>query len=463
VTPHVEKFAPDGERSPQMLRIEWHHGNVSPVMSGPPQKPSIRVPARLGNSLILAFVIVFGGWGYFAPLDGGAVAPGVFNPDSGKKTIQHLEGGIIAEMRVREGETVTIGQPLVVLESTQARATHEALVQQRWSLLARKARLEAESAGQNRIELPPELLSADPQIRNIVEAQQEVFDARRSLHATRKNVLAQRIEQLTQQIKGNEAQLESTSRQIEFVSEELQAKEYLVGRGLMPKPEALRLKRVDAEIAGKRGEYLATIARLGQEIGETKMQILSLDAERTDQIAADAEKVRADLTEVTEKLLGSADVLQRTVVIAPVSGTVVDVKFKTIGGVVQRGEPIMSIVPSSDELIIEAQVTQVDRKAVHSGLQAQIHLSAYSSRLVPKIPGTVRTVAADRLIDDTTHQPYYLARVAIDRQTLKRLAPTVDLIPGMPVEVLIVTETRTMFDYISKPFRDAFWRSFREI
>ena len=426
-------------------------------------KPNIRVPARLGNALILAFATVFGGWGYFAPLDGGAVAPGVINPDSGKKTIQHLEGGIIAEMRVREGEAVTIGQPLVVLESTQARAAHESLVQQRWSLLARKARLDAESGEQNRIEWPPELLSADRQIRSIVEAQQEVFDARRLTHATKKSVLAQRIEQLTQQIKGNEAQVESTSRQIDFISEELQAKEYLVARGLIPKPEALRLRRVDAEISGKRGEYLAAIARLGQEIGEAKLQILSVDAERADQIATDAEKVRADLTEVTEKLHTSADVLQRTVVVAPVSGTVVDVKFKTVGGVVQRGEPIMSIVPSSDELIIEGRVTPLDRKAVHSGLQAQIHLSAYSSRVVPKIPGTVRTVSADRLIDDTTHQPYYLARVAVDRQMLERLAPTVDLIPGMPVEVLIVTERRTMFDYISKPFRDAFWRSFREI
>src|SRR5215831_17374164 len=344
-----------------MLPIERHRLGRQ---RGPPLKPSIRVPARLGYALILAFAIVFGGWGYFVPLDGGAVAPGVINPDSGKKTVQHLEAGIIAEMRVREGETVTIGQPLVVLESTQARATHESLLLQRWSLLARRARLEAESGAQNRIELPPELLSADRQIRSIVEAQQEVFEARRLLHATRKSVLAQRIEQLTQQIKGNEAQLESALAQLEFVSEELQAKEYLVARGMMPKPEALRLKRVDAEIWGKRGEYLATIARLGQEIGETKMQILSIDAERTDQIADDAEKVRADLTEVTEKLLASADVLQRTVVVAPVSGTVVDVKFKTIGGVVQRGEPIMSIVPSSDELIIEAQVTQVDRKAV---------------------------------------------------------------------------------------------------
>src|SRR5258708_4419767 len=224
--------------------------------------PSVHVPARWGNMLIVAFLVVFGGWGYFAPLDGGAVAPGVINPDSGKKTLPHLERGIIAEMRVRGGEAVTFGHPLLLLESTQARAASDPPVEQRWALLARKARLEAESAGQNQIDLPPELISTDRRIRSVVEAQQEVFDARRLTYATRKNVLGQRIEQLTQQINGNEAQVESASRQIEFVSEELRAKEYLVGRGLMAKPEALRLRRVDAELSGKRGEYLAASARL---------------------------------------------------------------------------------------------------------------------------------------------------------------------------------------------------------
>jgi HlyD family secretion protein/epimerase transport system membrane fusion protein len=426
-------------------------------------KPSVAVPARWGNMLILVFVVVFVGWGYLAPLDGGAVAPGVINPDSGKKTIQHLEGGIIADLPVHEGQAVKAGQPLVVLESTQARATHEALVQQRLSLLARKARLDAEKADHSRIDLPEELRSPEPQIRTIVEAQQEVFDTRRTTHASRRDILAQKIEQLVQQIKGYEAQVESASRQLGFVTEELTAKEYLVGRGLSPKPEALRLKRTDAEISGKRGEYVSEIARARQQIGESRMQILGVDAERADQIAADAEKVRAELTDVNEKLQASADVVKRTVVTAPVSGTVVDIKFKTIGGVVQRGEPIMSIVPLGDELIIEARLTPIDVKAVHSGLQAQVHLSAYSSRIVPKIPGIVRTVSADRLMDDATHQPYYLTRVAVDRDTLHRLAPSVDLIPGMPVEVLVVTERRTMLEYLAKPFREALWRSFREI
>jgi HlyD family secretion protein/epimerase transport system membrane fusion protein len=396
-------------------------------------------------------------------LDGGAVAPGVINPDSGKKTIQHLEGGIIAELPVREGQAVKMGQTLAVLESTQARATHETLVQQRLSLLARQARLDAERAGESRIQWPPELRSSDKQIRDIVVAQQEVFDARRSTHATRQDILAQRVEQLLQQIQGSEAQVESASRQLEFVGEELKAKEYLVARGMMPKPEALRLKRAEAEIVGRRGEHVAEVARAREKIGEAKIQILSVEAERADQIAAEQDKVRAELAEVNEKLQASADVVKRTVAIAPVNGTVVDIKFRTIGGVVQRGESIMSIVPEGDEMIIEARLQPRDVKAVHSGFEAKVRFTAYSSRNVPNVPGTVRTVSADRLMDETKHEPYYLVRVAVDRELVKRRAPSVDLIAGMPVEVLVVTERRTMLDYLAKPFSDALWRSFREI
>jgi membrane fusion protein, type I secretion system len=351
----------------------------------------------------------------------------------------------------------------VVLESTQARAAHEALVQQQLSLLARKARLEAEKAGAARIEWPAPLLTAQAGVKAMVDAQQEVFETRRQTHESRREILAQRIEQLQHQIRGYQAQVLSATRQIGFVAEELSAKEYLVGRGLVPKPEALRLKRTDAEIAGKMGEFEAEIARGYQQIGEARMQILAIDAERADQIAGDFEKVRSELAELNEKLQASADVVRRTVVPAPVDGTVVDIKFRTLGGVVQRGEPILSIVPTGDELIVEARLTPIDVKAVHAGLEARLNLSAWSSRLVPKIPGTVRTVSADRLTDEATRQPYYLARVAVDRPTLQRMAPGIDLIPGMPVEVLIVTERRTMLDYLLRPFDDALWRSFREI
>jgi HlyD family secretion protein len=445
-------------------RIASPYTRLSPVsVTFGPLKPDIRRPARYGKVLILIFVVILVGWGGLVYLDGGAVAPGVINPDSGKKTIQHLEGGIIAELPVREGQAVKMGQTLAVLESTQARATHEALVQQRLSLLARQARLDAERAGESRIQWPQELRSSDQQIRDIVVAQQKVLDARRSTDATRRDILAQRVEQLLQQIQGSEAQVESASRQIEFIGEELKAKEWLVARGMMPKPEALRLRRAEAEIVGRRGEHVAEISRAREKIGEAKIQILSVEAERADQIAAEQDKVRAELAEVNEKLQASADVVKRTVVIAPVNGTVVDIKFRTIGGVVQRGDPIMSIVPESDEMIIEARLQPRDVKAVHSGLEAKVRFTAYSSRNVPNVPGTVRTVSADRLMDETNHEPYYLVRVAVDRELVKRRAPSVDLIAGMPVEVLVVTERRTMLDYLAKPFTDALWRSFREI
>ena len=164
-----------------------------------------------------------------------------------------------------------------------------------------------------------------------------------------------------------------------------------------------------------------------------------------------------------EKLRASQDVLRREIVTAPVDGVVVEMKFKTVGGVVQRGERILDIVPSEDSLVIEAHVTPIDVKAVHRGLPATIRLPAYSSRTTPMLPGEVESVSADRLIDPATHQPYYLARVRIDRQRMHELAPHVHLIAGMPADVLIVTEHRTMFDYLFQPFREALWQSFREM
>ena len=241
---HMRRIAPPSART--WLTVPAVAPSVMPVAP----RPAVHAPARWGVALVVFFVLAFGSWGCLVPLDGGAVAPGVVNPDSGKKTIQHLEGGIIAELPVREGERVKAGQPLVVLESTQARAAHETLVQQQlsllaskarleaeraglarieWpaelrpelSLLARKARLEAERAGLSRTEWPAELRAAQANIKPIVDAQQEVFDTRRQTHASRREILAQRIEQLVHQIRGYEAQVLSASKQIDFVAEEL--------------------------------------------------------------------------------------------------------------------------------------------------------------------------------------------------------------------------------------------------
>ena len=426
-------------------------------------KRNIRGPNRIGLSIVVAFMATFVVWGILTPLAGGALAPGVLAPVQGKKVVQHLEDGIIAELRVHDGDIVEVGQSLVVLENVQARANHDALQQQRWSLLAKQARLQAESEGRSEIEWPFELQPTDPNIVTIINAQRMVFDTRETDLITRKNILHQRIDQLSEQIKGIEAQVDSASGQLELIAEELQGKEILLRQGLMPKPEYLRLKRTKVEIEGRRGEYLAQIAKARQEISEAQLQIVKADAERATQVASESDSVRADLTSTVEKMRSSEDVLKRTLVTAPVSGTVVNLNFKTIGGVVEKGRPILEIVPSNDALVIEARTTPLDVKAVHNGLNAQIHFTAYSSRSTPRIPGTVQSVSADRLLDSNTNQPYYLVKVTVDREAMGRLAPNVKLIPGMPADVLIITEHRTMFDYLFQPFLETFRRSFHEV
>jgi HlyD family secretion protein/epimerase transport system membrane fusion protein len=426
---------------------------------------TIRGPLRTGMALILVFLGGFLVWGAIVPIAGGAVAPGVISPDGNRRIVQHLEGGIISALRVRDGDKVTAGQTLVVLESIQPRTVFNALQHQYYTLLAVQARLLAEQAGQEQVDFPAELLAAlsNPDLRRIVEGQRLMFVVRRAAHEHRTQVLRQRIEQSREQIGALRAQLTSAEQQLVLIADELRGKEQLLRQGLVPRPEVLRLQRTQAEIQGRWGEHQGMIARAGQVIGETEMQILALDSERLDKVAEQFDKVRVELSSVTERLQASRDVLTRTVVTAPISGNVVNLRFMSVEGVIRPGEPILDIVPDEEKLLIDARVSPVDIDVVHIGLTAQVRLTAYSSRGLPRINGVVRSVSADRLVDQATSQPYYLARVEVDREELERLGSAVELVPGMPAEVLIVRTERTMLRYLLEPFRDAFRRSFREI
>ncbi len=220
-------------------------------------------------------------------------------------------------------------------------------------------------------------------------------------------------------------------QRLEIVADELKGKEFLFEKMLIPKPQMLAVRRAQAEIVGDRGEYLAAIARGGQQIGETELEIVTLDAERADEIAGDLDKVRGELAKVKEQLGASGDTLKRTLIAAPVSGTVVGLRFKTRGGVIQRGEPILDIVPANEDLLIDARVAPTDIDVVHPGLLAQVHLSAYSHRRsMPNIEGKVRSVSADSLRDEKTGMSYYLARVEVDREQLSGWTWTCSSCPG---------------------------------
>lgn len=425
---------------------------------------AVEGPVGRGTMLIALMLSTLWLWAYFAPLDGGAIAQGVVSPDGNKKTVQHLEGGIIARLDVRDGDSVQKGQPLVVLDSVQPRAMFEALQQESRTLVATRARLEAEKAGGGaKPAFPPEVLAAtDPDTRRIVADQQHLFRTRLEMHEARGSVLGQRIAQLEEQIRGFEAQVASADKQVALIAEEVKAKKHLLMLTLIPKPEVLKLERAEAEISGRRGEYVANIARARQQIGETQLQLLSVEAERSDQVAVQLDEVRRRQAEIEQRLETSRDILQRTVVTAPTEGIVLNMKFKTTGGVVLKGEPILDIVPANDVLLIDARISPNDIDIVRIGLPAFVHLSAYSSRITPKVNGTVKMVSADRLTDEVTKQPYFLARVEVARAEIERLTPKVELIPGMPAEVMIVTDRRTLLGYLMKPFLDAWRRSFRE-
>ena len=424
---------------------------------------SLRWPFRLGLVVMSFFVFAFVGWGAVVPLAGGAVAPGIISPDGNRRTVQHLEGGIIAQLMVRDGDVVSVGQPLVLLESLQPKATHDMLLAQQWTLLATHARLVAEQSGLTEVQFPAVLRnSTDERLQVVLEGQRRLFDDRLATHTARKGVLRQRIEQLNEQVKGLQAQVDSSNIQLQLIAEELVGKELLLLKNFITKPEVLKLRRAVAEIEGRRGEYLGAIARAQQQIGETQLQILMTDAERTDQVTTRLEQLRVELATVTEKLNASVDILKRTTINAPIAGVVLNMRFKTNGGVLKPAEPILDIVPAEDTLLIDARVSPVDIDVVRVGLQAKVQLTAYSGRSMPRVNGIVKTVSADRIVDEGSRQPYYLARVHVDREEIHQLHAGIELIPGMPAEVLIVTGERTMAEYLFQPFLDALWRSFRE-
>jgi HlyD family secretion protein len=436
---------------------EWNYEAEVPQL-----QDSLRKPKRNGYAIMLVFVGGFTAWAAMAPLSGAAVAPGVISPTSSRKTVQHLEGGIVRALKVREGEKVAVGQPLVELDPLQSNSNFQAVMNQQLNLIARQARLEAERDNAEAITFPAEL-SKDGQLSPIAKSQVQIFDARRTARQSRTDVLGKRVAQLSEQIAGVRAQADSTAFQQQLIKEELASKMVLVEKGLMPKPEALRLQREESALSGRHAEYMAEIGRSEQQLAEAKLQMQSADAEYFDDVIAQADKVRSELTDNAERLRASEDVLKRTMITAPVSGTVINMRAKTLGGIVSRGEAILEIVPSEDALLIDAHVYPNDIHRVHAGLAAEIHLAGYSSRILPKIYGVVRSVSPDRVTDPNNGlQHYYLARVEVDRDKLKKDAPNVELIAGMSADVVIIAEERTMLDYLLQPLKSALRRGMRE-
>jgi HlyD family secretion protein/epimerase transport system membrane fusion protein len=417
-----------------------------------------------GVAVIAFFVGVGVLWGGSAPIAGAAIAPGVVSPDGRRRTVQHLEGGIIHQILVSAGDRVSVGQPLIVLEETQALADYRRILVQRRTYAAMQARLEAEQASAPEVTFPDWLAadSGEVEVAEILDTQRTLFATRRAAQESRASIMRQRIAQLEEQIGGLEAQIDSENRQLALIASEVRDVQELVDRGLERRSRLLSLQRQQADIEGRIGANQAAIAQARQTIGETELQILNLEADRQDEIANELNQVRFERAGIEQDLSRTQDILARTSITAPINGIVVENRFTTVGGVIRPGEPIMDIVPQEEELLIDARVSPNDIDSIQIGMTAQVILSAYSQRRLPRIDGTVRSISADRLVDEVTGQPYFLARVEVNPEELAELEGQISLTAGMPAEVYILTGERTALEYLMEPVIQSFRRAFRE-
>ena len=434
---------------------------VAPADGAP--SDSIRNVAMAGWLIIAIFFGGIGTWAVTAPLNGAVVANAVIKVDGNRKSVQHLDGGIVKELHVREGERVLTGDLLIVLDETQARAEYDVLSQEYAVLRATEARLVAELNHSAELAMPEDLKARadEPYVKSIWKGQVSQFDTRRASLDGQRNVIREKINQLGSQIVGSEAQVKSFTDQINSVKAEAKSIASLVERGLIARPRILQLERTAFGLEGQIADANANIAKARQAIAEQQQQIAQLDNDRLTDVTKDLRDTQAKELEVLPKAMNARAVLSRMEIRAPYTGRVVGLNVFSVGGVIQRGDKILDIVPDEDSLTIEAQVAVDDISDVHPDMRAEVHLTAYKQRIVPIIHGDVIQISADRLTDPKTNAPYYTAYVRIDQSELAGL-PNIRLYPGMPATVMIPTVQRTAFEYIVGPLAMSFNQSFRQ-
>lgn len=420
----------------------------------------IEAPRRAGLIIALLVFGVFGTWAVLAPIEGAAHAPGTVTVRSYKKTIQHLEGGMINRILVQNGDHVEIGDVLLELDSTQSVVQLELVNAQATALMAMEARLIAERDGLEHVEYPASLSRTDSDAIAEMAAQDQIFQARKATHDSNVAVLEQRIEQLRSRVEGLKAMKESKELLAASFNEELSDTRILLEQGFSDKLRLRDLERNYASYKGEAAELIANISSTEMQIGETQLQILQIENEFRSDVVTHLSDAQTRLTDVRERITALSDVVERTQIRAPVSGVVTGMQYHTEGGVIGPGAPIAEVVPQSDELVIESHVSPMDIDRVHAGQEATIRFSSFGNR-TPTIYGTVLSVSADALVDQHTGTPFYLARVAVKPESIDALG-NLTLVPGMPADVFIASGPRTFLQYVMKPLSNGLARSLIE-
>lgn len=479
---------------------------------------SIKQPLLLGLSIILVFVLGSGLWAVTAPLASAIIATGQIKVDTNRKQIQHLDGGVVREVLVKDGQQVDMGDVMVLLDPVQAKSSLAVVRSALFAARVQRARLQAErdsadkpdfsalnssvkaefnsdantalntapnsqahteqtSTGQTRTDNASTEQkrfndshqdsannknndqSKDNQ--GLIAAQTSLFAIRREVQTSQQEILAQQIEHLLTQIDGYHAQKQASERQLTISRDELVNLRQLKAQGLVDNGRLLELERNLAQLEGERGEFVSLIAGARSSIDEKKLELIRLSRSFHEEVLAELQEVEQQIIDLQEREIAAVHTLQQMEVTAPVTGTVVGLNVHTIGGVVVPGQLLLEIVPADDKLIIEGQVAPTDIDDVVVGQQARVKLSGFQQQTTPELQGRVKYVSADSMLDERTGLTYFLVRVSVTTEELKKLNEQ-ELIPGMPAEVFIQTGERTALEYLLQPLVDTIDRAWRE-
>lgn len=440
---------------------DWHRG----VAAG------VRRPILIGAAILLVCVGGFGAWVALAPLDGAVVVSGSFVATGQNKHVQHLEGGILREVLVKEGDLVEVGQPLLRLDPTAASSRMRRLVLRNHRLLIMKARLEAELDGRSTFAMPPELAGdPDPETRGIFQRQAVELRARRLKMSNEEEVLRKEIAGLQESTGGYAAQAQATRQRMALFGEELQDKQRLLAQQLVRRTEILSLQRAEAALTGELGEITARIADARERMARAEQQIAQIRSAAVQKTIEEMRATETELDDLHEQIRAARDIVERTEVPAPVRGIVVKLNQHTPGGVIGAGAVILELLPVNDELVIEARLNPSEIWHVKKGQQALVRLTALNQRLTPMVEGKVVYLSADAVAtatgarpdQDTPHRPFYIVRVQLNEHDVHDKVHAFQPTPGMPADVFIKTGERTFFDYIMRPIWDSFAKAFRE-
>ena len=440
-------------------QVSWHQILAEERQAS---RQSLRKPIIAGLTVI---ILGFGGfltWGFTAELDSAAVATGSVIVDSKKKVVNHYEGGILKKLLVDEGQHVTAGQTLALLDGTRSESEIGQLRGERFGLMAKLARLRAEQRGQGNIAFPQELTASDEAyVGDILSDEQRLFSKRNEVYAAKRDAQAKQIEQFEAEAQALVSQIKARTRQEKLVAEQLKGIRQLADKGYATRTQLVEVENNWSDLVGDMGEFKAQKAAAQQQKAEAEINLASIEMEWQSDIATEIQEAQLAFNDVTQRIRASKDVLDRLEVKAPQAGTVANIQIRTPGGVISPAEPIMDIIPEDEPLVIEARIKRQDIDSVQVGSKVQIRLTAYSQRRLSPLIGEVRYVAPDQTVDEQRDSSYYIIRAAINSEELAKY-DDINLRPGMPANILVLKTPRKAIDYLIDPIVQSMDKAFRE-